>query len=599
MIDLNLPRTQIEDHLRDLRAAGRDLARLIGDQLHPQRNVLSGGLCLPDHTAHSHSGGDNMIKQAREEVERHGEPVIQYAECHGLDPASVRALLAGARPDLDQLNDFISRVYDHVHSAPQYQIESRLQLCLLTVELLRTLAGVNRPLTGQPQLDPAWMEKNAKDEFERLNREWLTVATSELLLDWRDLKAWKYLEGLQRKIADTTSPHDTWPTLWLRLRRILSVHEDPDLELFSRELRDNLLRLCGDVPQVECRGQRQSGQPVAEGRNSLMHVIDPVDARQQPHELPGPHNLIDGAGPITPWRAEHWPELRDAACELVNGLDAPLDAERPDRDRSLHERLGKSIFRLAGALVKTGELYDRQSQIAVDRRDIFARWNCERYARDMPSRWASTLMERACRLVAWGKGSETDVIAEVARFFSSETSPRDGTCPSRPLADIEFYRDMADRIKAFLNEAVRLLRPSDALGGSSMSVVELTSVEPELADRNLQPGNHSVLQPPAEALDGIGEPVDRIEPCVPPLFNGPAVKSARTNERNALIRSWSEQGLSMEDIYKLMKEQRPDLLRMKKQRDKTIRYTTLNSMILKYRRDQRSQNNCNNSEQLQ
>jgi hypothetical protein len=81
-------------------------------------------------------------------------------------------------------------------------------------------------------------------------------------------------------------------------------------------------------------------------------------------------------------------------------------------------------------------------------------------------------------------------------------------------------------------------------------------------------------------------------------LNGPAVKADRTRRRNEIIQSWARQGLAEEEIYKLMMEHHPDLLQIGRRPGKK-RFTTLDNMMLKYRRSDRGENNSNRSERMQ
>ncbi len=234
MFDSASERPAVENHLRELRAAARALA-------------------------------DLEDPAARALVERHGRPVVRYAEEHGLDAACVRELLARKLPDLDRLGEFISLVYRHVHSTPHYQFEMRLVSCLYSYELLYALA---MPAGGSPGFDEVWKEREAEKAFAQLVDNLAFAAASELLGDWQHLEAWRYLNALRQEIAAAVGPCDEWPTVWMRVQQIVRGRPYPDDARFERELRRNLLVVRGEREPAGWREpSRAGGRDLAAGEN--------------------------------------------------------------------------------------------------------------------------------------------------------------------------------------------------------------------------------------------------------------------------------------------------------------------------------------------
>ncbi len=238
-------RSAIENHLRDLRAAARILIRCIR-----QRATDDGPegehVGRRDQQVNEAADVGGELREARSDVERHGGAVIKYAEANGFDANCVRALLAGQAIDLEGLDGFIHDVYEHVWSTPDYRFETLLRHAFLAVDLLRGMAGADRPPGAAHGLDSARREKEAEGAFERLGRSMRTARQSEVLGNWKHLLAWQYLEELCRQLAGAIGPSDGWPTVWMRVERVLRQSEAPDMERFEREFRDNFLRLRGE-----------------------------------------------------------------------------------------------------------------------------------------------------------------------------------------------------------------------------------------------------------------------------------------------------------------------------------------------------------------
>jgi len=168
--------------------------------------------------------------------------------------------------------------------------------------------------------------------------------------------------------------------------------------------------------------------------------------------------LIEGLEPLSGWRAEHWPELRDAAAEVKAALTLPVATGKLDRDSKLHTRIGHALFRLSRALVQVGELFDEQAD--VDRSSVFDRWNAKRYKLgDAAGSWAFALVRDTCNPVAWHNEGTSEATQYVKACFENHNSPSDGSPPSRRLASPPFFRDVADRINAFLDALVLGLKP--------------------------------------------------------------------------------------------------------------------------------------------
>jgi hypothetical protein len=316
-------RTAIENHLRDLRAAARDLDSYIRNEARATDNRQIG-----EHEGSEDQGMDKaaevegQLQKARSDVDRHGRAVVEYAESNGIDAICIRDLLAGQAPDLEALSAFIDVVYEHVRSTPDYRFDTLLRHAFIAVDLLRGMAGADRPPGAAHGLDDARREKEAEKGFETLDRSIRTARASEVIGHWTHLLAWQHLDTLHRQFTAAIGQSDGWPTVWMRFEQILRHSEAPNMERFEREIRDNLLRLRGEREAPAWRDHLQAIRTVD---GAFKNAAPPGDSSSMtegglPHVLSSAPGALTSAAKANPLRNQPCSGSKEAESE---GQDSP------------------------------------------------------------------------------------------------------------------------------------------------------------------------------------------------------------------------------------------------------------------------------------